>query len=206
VVIVHRPVTIAIAGAHSTGKSTFLAKLAQELRHGNLRVATVADLGEQAQRAGFPILAQHNWASTLWIITQGISNELAAWISADIVLIDRPVPDALGYYRAALDYRGEQPDPATTRYLDTITREHAVHSYDLILRTQLDPAIPLGTNKPRDDNARFRQLADQHVAQVMMDLHLDTETFKRAEHDTTLVRTLAFATARHAAKDRSNQQ
>jgi hypothetical protein len=148
VVIVHRPVTIAIAGAHSTGKSTFLAKLAQELRHGNLRVATVADLGEQAQRAGFPILAQHTWASTLWIITQGISNELAAWISADIVLIDRPVPDALGYYRAALDYRGEQPDPTTTRYLDTITREHAVHSYDLILRTQLDPAIPLGTNKP----------------------------------------------------------
>jgi hypothetical protein len=92
VVSVHRPVTIAVAGAHSTGKSTFLAKLARELCRRDLRVAIVGDLGEQAQRAGFPILAQHTWASTLWIITRGISNELAAWIGADIVLIDRPSP------------------------------------------------------------------------------------------------------------------
>lgn len=195
---VRRPVTIAVAGAHSTGKSTFLAKLAHELRRRDLRVATVGDLGEQAQRAGFPILAQHTWASTLWIITRGISNELAAWIEADIVLIDRPVPDALGYYRAALDYRREQPDPTTSRYLDTITREHTAHSYDLIFRTQLDPTIPLGANKPRDDNARFRQLADRHVAQVITDLHLDTETLTRAGHDMALVRALTFATARHA--------
>jgi hypothetical protein len=88
------------------------------------------------------------------------------------------------------------PTPPLPGYLDTITREHATHSYDLILRTQLDPTIPLGTNKPRNNNARFRQLADQHVAQVMMDLHLNTETLTHAEHDTTLVRALAFATAR----------
>jgi hypothetical protein len=194
---VHRPVTIAVAGTHSTGKSTFLATLAHELRHRGFRVSTVADLGEKARRAGFPILAQHTWASTLWIITQGISNELAAWIGADVVLIDRPVPDALGYYRAALDYRGEQPDPTTARYLDTITREHTALSYDLIFRTQLDPTIALGTNKPRDDNAHFRQLADRYVAQVMTDLHLDTETLSHAEHDTALVRALAFTTERH---------
>jgi hypothetical protein len=55
----------------------------------------------------------------------------------------------------------------------------------------------LGTNKPRDDNAHFRQLADRHVAQVITDLHLDTETLTRAGHDTALVRALAFATAPH---------
>lgn len=200
-VSVHRPVTVAVAGAHSTGKSTFLATLGDELRRRDLRVATVSDLGEKARRAGFPILVQHTWASTLWIITQGISNELAAWIGADIVLIDRPVPDALGYYRAALDYRGEQPDPTTIRYLETITREHAALSYDLIFRTQLDPTVPLGTNKPRDADARFRQLADRHVAQVMVELHLDTEPLTHAEHDTALACALDFATARHRTYD-----
>ena len=69
-----RPVTIAVLGTHSTGKSTFLARLAHELRRQDVQVATVADLGEQAQRIGLPILINHTFTSTLWIITRGISN------------------------------------------------------------------------------------------------------------------------------------
>jgi signal recognition particle GTPase len=97
VVIIERPVTIAAAGAHSTGKSTFLARLAHALRRHDLEVATVADLGEEALRIGLPILHSHTYASTLWIMTRGISQEIATWAHIDVLLIDRPVPDALGY-------------------------------------------------------------------------------------------------------------
>ncbi|WP_280329361.1 AAA family ATPase [Nocardia wallacei] len=118
-----QPVTIAVVGTHSTGKSTFLARLAHELRRTGLQVTTVADLGEQAQRMGMPILWNHTWTSTLWIMTRGISNELEAWLHGDVVLVDRAVPDALGYYRAALAYRGEPADPEGWAYLETLARE-----------------------------------------------------------------------------------
>lgn len=69
-------------------------------------VASVADLGENALRMGLPILENHTWASTLWFMTRGISNEVEAWSHADVILVDRPVPDALGYYRAGPHLQG----------------------------------------------------------------------------------------------------
>lgn len=95
---VEPPVVIGVVGTHSTGKSTFLARLAHDLRAQGVQVATVADLGEEAQRRGLPMLFNHTWASTLWFITRGISQELEAWPHADVVLVDRAAPDALGYY------------------------------------------------------------------------------------------------------------
>lgn len=132
---VERPLTIAVTGAHSTGKSTFLAKLAHELRQHDIEVATAADLGEQAQQIGLPILHSHTYASTLWIMTRGISNEIATWPHADVLLIDRPVPDALGYYLAALDYRAEPPDPALLGHLRTLALHYLSHTAE----TGVDP-------------------------------------------------------------------
>jgi AAA domain len=149
VIAVERPLTIAVAGAHSTGKSTFLARLAHALRQHDLQVATVADLGERALQIGLPILHSHTYTSTLWIMTQGISNEIATWAHVDVLLIDRPVPDALGYYLAALDHRGEPPDPDAIAHLRSIAAKHSVH-YDLLYRTTLDQHLPLGTDKTRD--------------------------------------------------------
>ncbi|WP_158854517.1 AAA family ATPase [Saccharothrix deserti] len=150
---VEKPVVVAVLGTHSTGKSTFLARLAHELRREQVQVSTVADLGEQAQRVGLPILRNHTWASTLWIITRGISNELEAWLHADVVLVDRAVPDALGYYRAALAHRGEHPDPRVWARLEAIVRDHSTH-YDLLYRTTLDPDTPLGESKPATPTPR----------------------------------------------------
>jgi GTPase SAR1 family protein len=61
---VERPVTIAVAGTHSTGKTTFIARLAHELRRDKITVAHVADLGEDAMSLGLPLLDNHAWAST----------------------------------------------------------------------------------------------------------------------------------------------
>ncbi|WP_253886264.1 AAA family ATPase [Actinokineospora diospyrosa] len=194
---VERPVMIGVLGTHSTGKSTFLARLAHELRRDDIQVATVSDLGEQAQRIGLPILFNHTYASTLWFITRGISNELEAWLHADVVLVDRAVPDALGYYRAALAYRGEQLDAATVASLESLVRSHSAH-YDLLLRTTLDPGLPLGVNKRRDPNLDFRALADQHVNQVLHDLDLPHELLPSHGHQAALERVVAFTGTRLA--------
>lgn len=192
---VERPVTIAVLGTHSTGKSTFLARLAHDLRRQHIEVATVADLGEQAQRMGLPILFNHTWASTLWIITRGISNELEAWLHADVVLVDRAVPDALGYYRAAMEYRNEPADSAEQTYLETLVRGHSSR-YDLIFRTTLDTSIPLGDNKTRDTDSRFRELADRHVKQVVTELDLPHEILPADGHDRALANATDFIAAR----------
>ncbi|XVS62090.1 AAA family ATPase [Actinosynnema sp. CA-299493] len=192
---VEKPVAIGALGAHSTGKSAFLARLAHELRREQVQVSTVADLGEQAQRVGLPILRNHTWASTLWIITRGISNELEAWLHADVVLVDRAVPDALGYYRAALAHRDEQPDPRIQAHLEAIVRDHST-TYDLLYRTTLDPDIPLGDNKPRDPDQTFRQLADHHVAAVLHDLALPHRLLPSDGHDRALDDALDFIMGR----------
>ena len=197
---VERPLTIAVTGAHSTGKSTFLARLAHELRQHDVEVATVADLGEQAQQIGLPILHSHTYASTLWIMTRGISNEIATWPHADVLLIDRPVPDALGYYLAALDYRSEPPDPILLGHLRTLAAQHSSH-YDLIFRTELDHTVSLGTNKARDDNTRFRHLANHHIAAVLEDLRIDHELLARGSHESAISHAIDFALTQHRGGD-----
>ena len=190
--LVERPVTIAVTGAHSTGKSTFLARLTNELRQYDIEVATVADLGEQALRIGLPILHSHTYASTTWIMTRGISNEIATWPHTDVLLVDRPVPDALGYYLAALEYRGEEPDPTLLGHLKALAAGHAIH-YDLILRTELDRALPIGTNKVRDYNHRYRRLADQHIGAVLFDLRIPYQLLRSDGHDTAIAHATRFA-------------
>lgn len=190
-----QPVTIAVTGTHSTGKSTFLARLAHELRRQQIQVATVADLGEQAQRLGLPILFNHTWLSTLWIITRGISMELEARLHADVVLIDRPVPDALAYYLAALEYRGENIDRNTAVYLESLVRSHS-QFYDLVFRTIVAPTIPLGANKTRDSNSRFRLLADRQVGHVLSELALPHDPLPADGHDIALHRALEFIASR----------
>jgi hypothetical protein len=197
---VERPLTIAVTGAHSTGKTMFLARLARELRQHDVEVATVADLGEQAQQTGLPILHSHTYASTMWIMTRGISNEIATWPHADVLLVDRPVPDALGYYLAALDYRTEQPDPTLLGHLRTLAAQHSTH-YDLIFRTELDHTVPIGTNKARDDNARYRRLADHHIAAVLKELRIGHRMLAHDGHDSAIAYATEFTLAQSYRED-----
>lgn len=188
---VERPVAVAVAGTHSTGKTTFIARLAHELRRDKITVAHVADLGETAMSLGLPLLGNHTWASTLWFMTKGISMEIEAWNRADVVLVDRPVADAIGYYRAALAYRSEEPESGRVTTLESLARHHS-DNYDLLFKTTLDPTIPLGDNKERDSNTRFRQLADLHVARALDDLDLQHELLPVDGHDDALAHAIRF--------------
>ena len=192
-----RPVTIAVTGTHSTGKSTFLQKLADRLHRDRVEVGIVQDLGVEAVELGLPILDRHTWVSTLWFITRGMSLEAQAWSAVDVVLIDRPVSDALGYYEAALESRGDQADPSHMFQLEHMVVRHVRH-YDLILRTVLDPAIPLDRSKPRGTDLTFRALADQHVAKVHERLGIDHVLLSADGHERALLETTAFIRGRLA--------
>lgn len=164
-------VKIGIAGTHSTGKTTLLRGLARELRGKGYSTVRVSDLATKAQQLGFPILAKHNFSSTLWIISRGISRELEAALTADVILVDRPVPDALGYLYAAMKLRRYSLSKAEASYLWNITALHAA-TYALLFKTNIDPSKPLGAEKIRDTDLRFRKFAAQAIDQVFAKLRI----------------------------------
>ncbi|MEU8003898.1 AAA family ATPase [Catellatospora sp. NPDC049111] len=191
-------IKIAVTGTHSTGKTTFVTAVSSALQKCAIRVTVVSDLGEEAMNLGFPILYNHVPESTLWIMTAGISRELVAGLDADVVLVDRPVPDALGYYRAALAYRGDAAPGRWASYLLALSGHHA-QTYDLIFSAQLDPSIPLGTNKPRDPDGRFRAMAAQGITDVLNELGIPGEPLTPHNHEAAVQRVLDYVLSRRPA-------
>ncbi|MFJ7218908.1 AAA family ATPase [Amycolatopsis sp. NPDC098790] len=176
-----RPLTIGITGPHLTGKSTFISRLALELRRNGYQVATIAALVERAQRLGIPILHNHSWASTMWFITRGISDELEAWVHADVILVNGAVPDALAYYHAALEHRGEEPRSTEIAQLESLVRSHS-SNYNLLFRTTLETNATDG----EADDEDFRRLADRWVRRVAESLEVTNVPVPSSDHDTAL--------------------
>jgi hypothetical protein len=158
------PFMIGIAGTHSTGKSTFVSKAAEAVAAKGLRVGRISDLATKARDLGFPILTEHTYESTLWIMAEGMRQEAEALLRNDVVLVDRPVPDALGYLTAALEVSKREIDAGRLAELHQITAAH-VTRYDLLVVTVLDQSIPLGPD--RDVDAEFRSAAARHVAAIV---------------------------------------
>lgn len=134
---------IGIAGTHSTGKTTFLSELKQLGEESGIKVEYISDTATKCQNMGFPILSDHTFESTLWIITSVIKSELEAGLNADLVLVDRPVPDAIGYLNAALKAQNRSISVEQKEYLYGIVEQHS-RRYNLLLKTELDESIPLG--------------------------------------------------------------
>jgi hypothetical protein len=153
-------------------------------------VARVGDLATEARRYGFPILREHTFASTLWIISRGISRELQAQLNAQVVLVDRPVVDALGYLFAALEFRQESISVAEMNYLRRLTSFHSA-TYAALFKTQIDRNMPIGENKPRDTDSAFRSLAANGIDRVFSELEIPASTLPT---DGTAARQLMLGT------------
>jgi hypothetical protein len=190
--VVKRTIKIAVTGTHSTGKTTFVTAVQHRLETDGYTVATVSDLGAEAMQRGFPILHDHTPRSTLWIMARGISLELEAELHAQVILVDRPVPDALGYYWAALAHRNESCPRSWAEYLISLAGHH-VATYDAIFKTQLDPTIPLGRDKPRDPDGHFRALADQAISDVVTELRLTCHRLTPTNHAEALRLVIGYA-------------
>lgn len=162
---------IGITGTHSTGKSTFFDKVRQLAERRGLRVGRVGDVATRCQDAGFPILRDHTFESTLWIIASVISSELEHALTCDLILVDRPVSDAIGYLEAALASTRRSLSAAERNYLYTLVGLHSSR-YEMLFKTELDKSIPLGEG--RDPDQDFRVAADEHITRSLAELCIPT--------------------------------
>lgn len=190
-----RPCKIAIAGTHSTGKTTLMRRLEDELAGRGFRPAYVHDSAVSARDLGFPILRDHTFDSTAWIMAEAIRLEAVASLTADVILVDRPVPDALGYLTAALRVTGRALPPGRLERLEAICAGW-VGEYDVMLVTKLNPTIPIGPG--RDDDGAFRAAAAEEIAAIMGRLAPRAMVVGPTDADEALRYTVAFA-ERHLA-------
>ncbi|MDV9173446.1 AAA family ATPase [Streptomyces sp. W16] len=160
----HQPIRIGVLGTHSTGKTTLLKRIEMELRAEGITVGRTSRLGKRAAAAGLPKMQRHTARSTEWIITQGIADEIAAIAQGAEVVLDRAAHDALAYFHAALEYRGETAPRTEHKRLHALAATQ-LPKYHLLLATVLDESVPVD---PRHDyDPRYRRLVDQHVHQLL---------------------------------------
>lgn len=180
--MIHRVFKVGVAGAHSTGKTSFLHELDNALAAKGLAVTRVRSLASEAKELGFPILRQHTFNSATWIATRGIALELEAERAADVVLVDRPVPDAVGYLTAALRSRAASLSQNEADYLSTLVKIH-VPTYKVLLMTEIDPSIPVDTTKERDLDPVFRQMAEAGIKEAFSQAGADPQILRSDNRD-----------------------
>uniref|UniRef100_UPI002FE1B291 AAA family ATPase n=1 Tax=Sinorhizobium chiapasense TaxID=501572 RepID=UPI002FE1B291 len=190
-----RKVKVGIAGTHSTGKSTFLKQLDSVLSAEGVAIGRVADLAKAARDRGFPILTEHNFESTAWIMAEGMRQEAEAALSNEAILVDRPVFDALGYLYAALEISGRS---LPVRQLDELRSIAVAHAgdYDVLVMTKLDPAISLGEG--RDKNYEFRVAAGDKIRVIAEEAALQPVILTSTNGDEVLKQILT-SVRRHLA-------
>ncbi|MHC5716280.1 MAG: AAA family ATPase [Nostoc sp.] len=147
-----KPVKIAVSGAHSTGKTTFLKQLSDKLVMLGWHPIIVTDL---AVRCPLPILRNHTPESALWIVTTQIAEEIAVAHHSSIVLVDRPVVDAWVYLMAVFNRTADsKANPAFHTLESTI--KNWLPTYDIILTTRIEQSIPIENSKGRDLDPNYR--------------------------------------------------
>lgn len=162
-----RPFKIGIAGAHSTGKSTFITELKSRLSASGLKVAVIDGLAKAARSAGLPILEAQTVDTAFWIVAEGIRREIEAGLDHDVILVDRAVFDAVGYLEAAFAHTGRLADSARIARVRDLAIGYS-QDYDAVVVTVLDPEIPLGPG--RDPDLVFRRLAGERIKELALDL------------------------------------
>lgn len=191
-----RPCKIAVAGTHSTGKTTFLRRLEDQLARREFSPRYVHDSAVNARDLGFPILRDHTFESTAWIMAEAIRLETVASLSADVILVDRPVPDALGYLVAALEVTGRSLTPGRLERLEAICTGW-MGEYDLTFVTQLDQDIPIGPG--RDDDHEFRIAAGVAVSRILSRVAPHAKVLGAHDADDALALAISFA-ERHRSR------
>lgn len=104
----------------------------------------------------------HTIDSTLWIMAECMRREAEASLVADVILVDRPVSDALGYLEGALAVSGRSVDAERLATLKALARAYAAE-YDILIETVLDIEVPLGP--ARDKDPELRLAAARYIAQ-----------------------------------------
>ncbi|MFJ8437501.1 AAA family ATPase [Kitasatospora griseola] len=163
------PLRLYIAGTHSTGKTTLAKRIEMELRATGIVVARTGGFAKRAAELGFPKMTRHTGQSTAWIIHATANATLEAELTADVVIVDRTPFDALAYYLAAVQHRGEHPGPETVSRL-TALAQLACPRPQVFLATLLDPALPLAEHPGKDPDwtdTEFREAVDEQLHRAL---------------------------------------
>jgi GTPase SAR1 family protein len=171
---------LAVGGAHSTGKSTFLARLQKGLTEQGVPFETVGDL---ATKCPLPILRDHTIESTLWIVSRGISEEIAAAHKSRVVLVDRPVADAWAYLKAT----GKEIDLTSVAGLTLQgTIQEWMHSYNLLYQSELDDSVAIVNEKNRDLDAAYRKTVAREMESAYRRFASEHRRLTRTNSDSEL--------------------
>lgn len=158
------PIVIGVAGTHSTGKTTFCDELQKKLKSIGISSARVPSFGMQAAEARIPMLRDHTYLSTRWFVEKTIEAQLEAMSSNLVVLVDRPVPDCLAYWHAALESRGEIPADYELANIYSLVSDNLL-IYTHLVATNLDRSIALAPG--RDNDECFRASVDRYIHQIL---------------------------------------
>ncbi len=191
-------IKIAIAGTHSTGKSSFLTSLKELLEQRHLRVAQLPSLATAARAKGFPILRDHTYDSTLWLIGGCMQQEAEASLAADVILVDRPVIDALAYLAAALDVTGRQIPEDKWLSLQNVVAAHS-KTYDKLFLTDLDPSLPLAPG--RDPDLSFRAAVAHQLTGLAQGLTPNAQTIAAGSYPELITQCAFFVEERSGRRN-----
>ena len=187
------PIKIAITGTHSSGKTTFLQDVERELNSSGLRIRRIGDFARRARDLGFPILTKHTYESTLWIMAECLRCEAEASLQSDLILVDRPVIDALGYLLAALQVSGRTLNSRRSAELLTIATVHTP-DYDVLIRTALDSNIELGEG--RDLDGEFRVAAATAIERLVDQIKPNAQILTSANGNELIQRVVEIVRSR----------
>jgi thymidylate kinase len=155
---------IGIAGAHSTGKTSFCDDIQLRLNKMGITVSRVPSFGRLAVECGIPILKEHTYSSTKWFIDKTIAAQEIEYNKESVVLVDRPIIDAIAYWMAAVEYR---KSPLIFNEYNELTKIilNKNHLYSHIFATRINPLIPVDSN--RDNDVVFRNRVEHHLHETL---------------------------------------
>ena len=171
---------IAVSGAHSTGKTTFLKKVKNKLGD-KVSSALVTDL---ASICPLPILKDHSIESSLWIAAKGITEELEKGNDCDVLFVDRSIVDCWAYFNYACRDRYPSNDPR----LETLRTlvQNWIPTYDVIYLTEVNPKIEIEDNKGRLLDEKYRQDIAMEMKQAFSHFKAKNEPLTFDNSDVTL--------------------
>ncbi|GAA1232206.1 hypothetical protein GCM10009665_23050 [Kitasatospora nipponensis] len=146
-----------------------------ELRATGTTVARTGGCAKRAAELGFPKMTRHTTQSTAWIINATSAATLEAELASDVVIVDRTPYDALAYYLAALQHRGERPDPEELSRLTGLAQLACAPAPAVFLATVLDPQLPLAAHPGKDPDwtdPAFRRGVDEQLHQLLNAHHV----------------------------------
>jgi hypothetical protein len=95
---------VGFTGMHESGKTTTMHDVAAELRRAKMDIFVIDEMARKAPDAGFHLHRDKGFTLQLWVTAAQIKLELEATRRGyDVILVERPVMDALAYAKVSLE-------------------------------------------------------------------------------------------------------